>query len=286
MIVLRILVLLSLLGATAAPFTARQAFASQASAPAASGVTSVTVTLPEEDAELTVEGNLLPGTGTSRVVETAVPADGATHESIFSVQWRPNSYTVMTRNKTVLLRAGQPATVDLTVDDPADRVRVIYVATPQDVAEEMVRLAGVTAADVVYEPGCGDARVTIAAISAGAQRGICIDIEPLRAEESRANVKKAGMQDRIDVRLGDALDVKDLSDVTVVFLYMGEHFNLLIRPVLWRDLKVGSRIVSHRFFMGDWTPDRTISVYSDEGGEFDLHLWTVTEEVKQKIADR
>jgi hypothetical protein len=67
---------------------------------------------------------------------------------------------------------------------------------------------------------------------------------------------------------------------------MGDHFNLLIRPVLWRDLKVGSRVVSHRFTMGDWAPDRTILVTSAEGGDFDLHLWTVTEDVKRRLEDR
>jgi tRNA A58 N-methylase Trm61 len=176
--------------------------------------------------------------------------------------------------------------VDLTIDDPADRARVIYVPTPPDVVEEMVTLAGITSDDLVYEPGCGDARITIAAIRRGARRGLCVDIEPARVEDSRAKVKDAGMQDRIEVRLGDALDVKDLSDVTVVFLYMGDQFDLLIRPLLWRDLKVGSRIVSHRFGMGDWTPDRTISVTSPENVDYLLHLWTVTEDVKRKLESR
>ena len=67
---------------------------------------------------------------------------------------------------------------------------------------------------------------------------------------------------------------------------MGDHFNMLIRPVLWRDLKVGSRIVSHRFTMGDWAPDKTVSVMSDDGGVYELHLWTVTEDVKRRLARR
>jgi len=75
---------------------------------------------------------------------------------------------------------------------------------------------------------------------------------------------------RIDVREGDALDVEDLSDVSVVLLYISDHFNMLIRPVLWRELKVGSRIVSHRFLMGDWPPDKTIT--ADPGGFYELHL--------------
>jgi precorrin-6B methylase 2 len=188
----------------------------------------------------------------------------------------------MTRSKTVAFRAGEAVRVDLTVEDPADRVRVIYVPTPVDVSAAMVDLAGVGRDDVVYEPGCGDARITVAAIRAGARRGICVDIDAERARESKANVEAAGFANRIDVREGDALDVKNLSDVSVVFLYMGDHFNLLVRPVLWRELKVGSRIVSHRFTMGDWPPDKTISVTSDLGGIYELHLWTITEEIKQR----
>jgi uncharacterized protein (TIGR03000 family) len=288
MIVLRLLILSGILaspiGVTASPYAIRAVSASQSASPAVAVVTTpVTVTVPQDDAELTVDGKTLPGTGMSRSFEAAPAAGGTTHQFTISVKWQPNTYTTMTRSKTVAVRPGEPVKVDLTIDDPADRVRVIYVPTPADVAEEMVKLARVGSDDIVYEPGCGDARITIAAIRAGARRGICVDIEPERAEESRLNVKTAGMQDRIDVRLGDALDVKDLSDVTVVLLYMGDHFNLLIRPVLWRDLKVGSRIVSHRFTMGDWAPDQSIWVYSADGGEFQLHLWTVTEEVKRKL---
>jgi uncharacterized protein (TIGR03000 family) len=244
----------------------------------------ITVTLPQDDAELIVDGQTLEGRGPSRAFDTPPLNEGTTYRYTIAAQWRPNGYTTMTRSKTVRFRAGEATAVDLVTEDPEDRVRVIYVPTPHDVAAEMVRLARVTPDDVVYEPGCGDARITIAAIEGGAQRAICIDIEPERAEESRVNVRTAGLENRIDVRLGDALDVKDLSEVTVVFLYMGEHFNMLIRPVLWRDLKVGSRIVSHRFDMGDWEPDGTITVGSEQGGEYLLYVWTITEEVKRRIA--
>ena len=243
----------------------------------------IVVTVPADDAELVVNGEAIAREGASRTFDTA-PLDAGTHQYTFTVTWRPNTYTTMTRSKTVAFRGGETVRVDLTVDDPADRVRVIYVPTPADVAAAMVDLAGVGRDDVVYEPGCGDARITTAAIRAGARRGICIDIDPERARESKANVEAAGLADRIDVREGDALDVKDLSDVSVVFLYMGDHFNLLIRPVLWRDLKVGSRIVSHRFTMGDWKPDKTVSVMSEQGGIFELHLWTITEEIKRRLA--
>ena len=242
--------------------------------------TRVVITVPAEDAELMVNGTAVPGSGTSRTFDTGLLAEG-THKYTVSVTWEPNTYTKMTRTKVVTFRAGEAVRVDLTVDDPADRVRVIYVPTPPDVAAAMVELAGVRESDVIYEPGCGDARITIAAIRAGARRGICVDIDPERARESKANVETAGFANKIDVREGDALDVKNLSDVSVVFLYMGDHFDMLIRPVLWRELKVGSRIVSHRFTMGDWVPDKTISVSSDDG-VYELHLWTITEELKRR----
>ena len=245
----------------------------------------ITVTVPADDAELVVNGETIRGDGASRTVETAPLAAGPQRYTV-TVTWKPNTYTTMTRSKTLELRAGEMVNVDLTVDDPTDRVRVIYHPTPADVAEAMVDLAAVGPNDVVYEPGCGDARITTAAIRAGARRGICIDIDPEQAFQSKTNVELAGLANRIDVREGDALDVKDLSDVSVVFLYMGDHFNLLVRPVLWRELKVGSRIVSHRFTMGDWAPDRTVSVPSAEGGIFDLHLWTITEEIKQRLTNR
>ena len=252
----------------------------QASAAVERRLTSpIVVVMPADDAELMVNDAPIAGAGASRTFETG-PLDAGTHEYTFTVTWEPNTYTTMTRSKTVSFRAGETVRVDLTLEDPADRVRVIYVPTPADVAAAMVDLAGIGPADVIYEPGCGDARITVAAIQAGASRGICVDIDPERARESKANVQAAGLASRIDVREGDALDVKDLSDVSVVFLYMGDHFNALIRPVLWRELKVGSRIVSHRFAMGDWMPDRTISVTSDIGGISQLHLWTITEAIK------
>jgi precorrin-6B methylase 2 len=188
----------------------------------------------------------------------------------------------MTRSKTVSLRAGERLIVDLTVDDPNDRVSVQYVPTPADIVDEMIKLADVNGQDVVYEPGCGDARITIAAVKAGAKRGVGIDIDPERVAESRGRVKQAGLDGKIDIRLGDALDIRDLSAATVVFLYMGDHFNMLIRPILWRELKVGARVVSHRFTMGEWKPDKTMTVGGFDGIGYELHIWTVTEELKRK----
>jgi uncharacterized protein (TIGR03000 family) len=260
------------------------AFSIQSVSPAATQLSSrVKVTVPHEETELVVDGKPISGTGTLREFETAPLEKGKTYRYTFTAKWQPNTYTTITRNKTVTFRGGEVVVVDLTVDDPHDRARVIYVPTPADVAAEMVHLAGVTGADVAFEPGCGDARITIAAVKGGARRAVGIDIDSERVADSRAKVKEAGLEDRIEIREGDALDIKDLSSASVVFLYMGDHFNLLIRPILWRELKVGARVVSHRFKMGDWEPDKTISVGSSEGGDYELHLWTITEDLKRRM---
>jgi uncharacterized protein (TIGR03000 family) len=262
------------------PWTAPPGWARPAAQAAAA---AITVTLPQDDAELSVNGQFIDGAGLTRTIPA--PRGGAGKVTL-SVSWKPNTYTTMTRTRAVAYKPGEALTVDLSREDPTDRVRVIYVPTPDDIAAAMVKLAKVTANDVVFEPGCGDARITIAAVKAGARRGVGIDIDPERVEESRANVKAAGLQDRIEIRLGDALDIRDLSSATVVFLYMGDHFNNLLKPSLVRELKVGSRIVSHRFLMGDWKPDTSVTVDSVEGGDYELHLWTITEEVKRKLAGR
>jgi uncharacterized protein (TIGR03000 family) len=268
-----------------APLHRTRAAAHQVAAQAR--VTSrMAVTLPQMDAELIVEGRTIPGSGITRSIETPPLQRGLTYQYAVAATWQPNAYTTMTRTKTVTFKAGEPIAVDLTVDDPNDRVRVIYVPTPPEVVDEMIRLAGVGPTDVVFEPGCGDARITIAAVRAGARRGVGVDIDPDRVTESQALVKDAGLGDLVEIRQGDALDIRDLSDATVVFLYMGDHFNLLIRPILWRELKVGARVVSHRFTMGDWKPDRTVAVGPYGDPSYELHLWTVTEEVKRRMERR
>jgi uncharacterized protein (TIGR03000 family) len=238
------------------------------------------VTVPRNDAVLLVDGAAAQPTGWERVVESGPLEQGKRYQSTFTVMWRPNGYTVLTRTKTISFTAGETVSVDLTRDEGNDRAEVRYVPTPDYVVGEMVKLASITPDDVVYEPGCGDARITIAAVRAGAKRGVGIDLDAARVAESRANVTAARLGDRVEIRQGDALDIKDLSDATVVFLYMGDEFDMLIRPILWRQLRVGARVVSHRFVMGDWVPDTTVNI--DDGGNYELHLWTITEEVKKR----
>ncbi len=157
-----------------------------------------------------------------------------------------------------------------------------YEGTPPSIVPSMIELAGITSQDVVYEPGCGDARLVIAAIKAGARKGLGVDIDPDLAERAYADVKAAGVSDKIEIRWGNALDV-DMSDTTVVFLFMGEAFNLVMRPLLWQQLKVGARVVSNDFSMGDWKPDRTLRVDTPTRS-YVLYLWTITPEIKNRAA--
>jgi uncharacterized protein (TIGR03000 family) len=239
------------------------------------------VTVPTDKSDLTIEGAPTASTGRQRVVQSAPLERGKRYEYTFVVRWQPNAYTTITRTKAVQFVAGKPVSVDLTLYEGHDRVEVLYIPTPEFVAGEMVKLAAVTPDDVVYEPGCGDARTTIAAVRAGAGKGVGIDIDPVRVTESRAKVATAGLSDRIEIRQGDALDIKDLSEATVVFLYMGDEFNMLIRPILWKQLRVGARVVSHQFTMGDWKPDQTIG--TDDLLGYSLHLWTITDAVKDRV---
>jgi hypothetical protein len=154
-----------------------------------------------------------------------------------------------------------------------------YEGTPPSVVPAMIQLAGISSEDVVYEPGCGDARLVIAAVKAGARKGLGVDIDPDLAEVAYAEVKAAGMADRIEIRWGNALEI-DMSGTTVVFLFMGEAFNLVMRPLLWQQLPVGARVVSNDFPMGDWKPDRTLRV-DTPSRSYVLYLWTITQELKR-----
>jgi uncharacterized protein (TIGR03000 family) len=243
------------------------------------------VVVPDDDAELSFENDVTQTTGTIREFESPPLEPGRTYRYTFLVKWAPNNYTTITRKRTISFEAGASITVDLTIDASDDRAQIRYVPTPDFVVAEMIRLARIRSGDVVYEPGCGDARITIAAVRAGARRGVGIDLDAERVAESRANVIAAGLDDRIEVRAGDALEIKDLGQASVVFLYMGDEFDLMIRPLLWKQLPVGARVVSHRFTMGDWTPDETVHLDQGDVGNYQVHLWTITQEVKNRAVD-
>jgi len=246
----------------------------------------IKVSVPSEDSELLIESKPTKTTGLTREYDTPELEAGKRYEYTFTARWRPNNYTVMTRPRTVQFTAGDEVAVDLTKDTDKDKAEIRYVPTPDDIVDEMIKLAKVTKDDVVFEPGCGDGRIVVASVKAGAKKGVGIDLDKERVKESKAAVKAASLVDKIEIREGDALEVKDYADATVVMLYMGEEFNQLIRPTLLRDLKVGARIVSHRFPMKDWKPDDTKKVTGQDGLDYEVHIWKVTEDAKKKFGKK
>jgi SAM-dependent methyltransferase len=155
-------------------------------------------------------------------------------------------------------------------DSVFDNKRIVpFVPSPQVVVDKMVQLAGVKKGDMVYDLGSGDGRIVIAAAKRGA-RAIGFEIDPELVGESRANIKKAGVQDLAEIRNQDILTV-DLSPANVVTMYLLPDVNLKLKPNILNQLKPGSRVVSHSFDMGDWKPDRVERV---EGRT--IFLWTIT----------
>ena len=150
---------------------------------------------------------------------------------------------------------------------------VAYEPTPMEVVHAMLRLAKVNAGDVVYDLGCGDGRIVITAVVEFGARGVCVDIDPARIAESQENARRANVFDRIRF-LNEDLFATDLGDATVVTLFLSQDLNLKVRPKLQRELKRGSRIVSHWHHMGDWRPQQTLRVQGD-GRESPVYLWTV-----------
>ena len=156
--------------------------------------------------------------------------------------------------------------------EPPRAPDVPYQPTPHAIVGQMLRLAAVGRGDVVYDLGCGDGRIVIAAAKKGA-RGVCVDIDPQRIAESRQNARKASVEDRIAFRTQDLFET-DLKDATVVMLFLWPEVNLRLRPKLLRDLRPGTRIVSHWHDMGDWKPDKEITAWGSQRAR-PVYLWTV-----------
>jgi len=148
-----------------------------------------------------------------------------------------------------------------------------FVPTPEDVVDRMLALAGVTAHDVVYDLGCGDGRIVITAAERFGARGVGVDIDPQRIAESKANAERAGVSHLVTFIQQDAVEV-DLSDATVVTLYLLSSSNMKLRPMLTTQLESDARIVSHAFAMGDWEPDQVDRFTDARGSTRKLYLWT------------
>ncbi|HVQ40872.1 MAG TPA: methyltransferase domain-containing protein [Vicinamibacterales bacterium] len=149
---------------------------------------------------------------------------------------------------------------------------VIWLPTEDPVVTAMLKLAEVTKDDVVYDLGCGDGRIVIAAAKQFGARGVGIDIDPERIKEANAAAVRAGVADRVKFVVGDLFDpAVRISDASVVALYLLPSLNARLRPRLQAELKPGTRVVSNAFSMGDaWPPEKTEQV-----GDSVIYRWVI-----------
>jgi SAM-dependent methyltransferase len=157
----------------------------------------------------------------------------------------------------------------LLLQPPARQPDIYFAATPQPIVEAMLRLASVGPADVVYDLGSGDGRFVVIAAQQFGARGVGIEIQPQLVARSREIAREGGVADRVRFVEGDFFEA-DLSDATVVTMWLTDSIGAELAPKLRRELKPGSRIVSHQFHLGDWTPDRTVVVDGEN-----VFLWVV-----------
>ena len=145
-----------------------------------------------------------------------------------------------------------------------------FVPTSDPLVDIMLAAAGVTSQDVVYDLGSGDGRLVIAAAKKHGARGVGVEIDPDLVKQARRNAEKAGVADKVRFVQGDLFKT-DLSDATVVTMFLSQSINARLEPKLKRELKPGARIVSHRFPMPpDWKPDKDISTRSTH-----VYLWVI-----------
>jgi SAM-dependent methyltransferase len=146
---------------------------------------------------------------------------------------------------------------------------VPFVPSPNEVVEGMLKLANVKSTDTVYDLGCGDGRIVIAAAKNYKAHGVGVDIDPARIQEARENAKQAGVANLVRFEQNDLFKA-DIRNATVVTLYLLPNVNERLKPRLLSELKPGTRVVSHSFDMGEWKPDREETI---DGRS--IYLWTV-----------
>jgi ribosomal protein L11 methylase PrmA len=162
-----------------------------------------------------------------------------------------------------------PSTAQQTAPAPLRSPDVIFVPTPQEVVDAMLKMAKVGPNDVIYDLGSGDGRIPITAARTYKARGVGIDIDPQRIREATENLKTSGMGDRVRF-LNQDLFTTDISEATVVTLYLLPSLNLKVLPKLNKELKPGTRVVSHAFDMGDIKAEQTANVNGRT-----IYMWTV-----------
>jgi precorrin-6B methylase 2 len=174
----------------------------------------------------------------------------------------------------VILAAGGGAAYLAQAQDNESKKIVPYVPTPQEVVDRMLELAQVKKGDVVYDLGSGDGRIVVTAAKKYGVKAIGYEIDPERIRESHENIKKAGVEKLVEIKQQDIRTV-DLSGASVLTMYLLPEVNMMLRPNIWKQMKPGSRVVSHDFDMGDWKPVKTEHIKDGSGWDHTLYLWRV-----------
>jgi precorrin-6B methylase 2 len=177
-------------------------------------------------------------------------------------------------NVGFIVSASSEAVAQVARPNDEGKKIVPYVPTPQEVVERMLDLAQVKKGDVVYDLGSGDGRIVVTAAKKYGVRAVGFEIDPERIKESHENIKKAGVGHLVEIRQQDIRTV-DLSSASVLTMYLLPEVNLLIRPNIWKQMKPGSRVVSHDFDMGDWKPLKTEHIKDGSSWDHTLYLWHV-----------
>lgn len=158
-------------------------------------------------------------------------------------------------------------------DGPSEYVAP-YVPTPQEVVNRMLELAQVGKDDMVYDLGSGDGRIVLTAAKNYGARAVGFEIDPVLVSRSRGDIQEAGLEHLVEIREQDLTTV-DLSPATVVTMYLYPAANLRLRPKLRRQLKPGSRVVSHDFGIGSWKPDYVEQMMDSSGLLRTIYLWRI-----------
>jgi SAM-dependent methyltransferase len=157
---------------------------------------------------------------------------------------------------------------------PLRKPDVIYYPTPDETVTEMLRLAEIKQGDVLYDLGSGDGRIPIRAAQLYGVRAVGVEIDPKLVTVAEDRARQAKVEDLVSFRNADMFR-SNISEATVVTLYLSNKLNVLLRPKLLRELRPGSRILSHDFHMGDWVPEHKIRVPWQNGLFRTIYLWRV-----------
>lgn len=184
-------------------------------------------------------------------------------------KWLPGSFLVVAMLSSTIASAQS--------DRPRRDPDVPFVPTTDEAVSAMLKLADVKKTDTVYDLGCGDGRIVVAAAKEFGAHAVGIDINPVRIAEAKENAKKAGVEHLVRFEENDLFEA-DIHQASVVTLFLLTSVNMKLRPKLLKDLKPGTRVVSNTFDMGDWKPEKEITVGADEEASYlshRLYLWTV-----------